>query len=306
MKRAVRRLRRLVVGLVLTMAATGTTTLTARVADADENADVAKSTTALGVAHAEANRWEEALAAFEEAYRRDPQPTSLFNVAQARLKTRRFRAAAESYQALLAMRASLPQRQLEAAEGGLVIARARIGHVTARARGEGLVFVDDRAVGSGAVDVDPGAHVVRLTRDGRDVGSRRIDVAAGQSVEVMVEPDPVAPTTPVQPKSTADPLPPPPPDEGRSPVVGLTILGAGVVVAGLGAFFGVRGYGEWSDLRDGCGKTRSCDADEVSSARRDVIVGDVLVGVGIVGIAVGAYLWLASSSAHPPRAALRF
>src|SRR5688572_321094 len=54
-----------------------------------------------GMAYAERGKWEDALREFEEAYALEPQPLRLFDVAQARFKTKRFRAAADAYAKLV-------------------------------------------------------------------------------------------------------------------------------------------------------------------------------------------------------------
>jgi hypothetical protein len=275
--------------------------LVARGAPADQKADTARATIALGVTHAEAGRWEQALAAFEEAHRLDPQPSTLFNVAQARLQTHRSRAAVEAYQALLAMRSALPARQVEGAERGLAQARASIGRIAARTTADGALFVDDRPAGAGPVEVDPGPHVVRLVKNGHDVGLRRVVVQEGQALDVLVELDPVAPPPP------SLVTPPPAQPESRLPVAAISLFGGGLVAGGIGAFFSVRGYTGWSDLKNGCSKTSSCDTGDIRDAQRDVLIGDVLIGVGIVAVAVGAYLLITSSSSQRSRdLAVRF
>jgi hypothetical protein len=211
---------------------------------------------------------------------------------------------------------------IESAERGLAQARASIGRITARASAGGgasgaegsELFVDDRPAGHAPVEVDPGPHVVRLVRSGREIGHRSVTVTEGQALDVLVEADP----DPSPPASTS--LEPPPaassaastasaePGSAGPPVVAISLVAAGAVATGVGAFFGIRGFREWSDLKDGCSKTSSCDDRDIRDARRDALVGDILIGVGITAVAIGAYLWITAPSRAPrvPSMAIRF
>jgi hypothetical protein len=243
-----------------------------------------------GLAYAERDKWEDALREFEEAYALEPQPLRLYDVAQARLKTRRFRAARDAFAQLLDS-AGLSADQRERARAGLAssnehIARLRIS--IDGGRPDDSVTLDGTAATPGKpTDVDPGRHVVRLIRDGQPIGQRALEVSDGADVTVSVG------RTPDLHPEGADRGPPrakaAEPEGGISPL--FFVLGGGALVAaGIGTYFELRGLNRWSDLRDGCGRTKTCPPGEVDTARRNVLVGDLLIGVAIVAATAAVYV----------------
>ena len=129
-----------------------------------------------GLAHAEAGNWDRALEEFEEAHHLDPQPATLFDVAQARQKLGRFKAAIEAYRALLAAKATLSARQVEVATKGLATAEGKLARLTVQVVPEGsmdAVTVDDQPIVASPVVLDPGLHVVRGLRANEVVGEKR-------------------------------------------------------------------------------------------------------------------------------------
>ncbi len=78
------------------------------------------------------------------------------------------------------------------------------------------------------------------------------------------------------------------------------IVGGSVALASAGVGFVLWGVGshEHSTLQDGCATTHSCSSSDVNSSRDKLIVGDVLVGVGIVAAASAVYFFVKSRSGH--------
>jgi hypothetical protein len=78
------------------------------------------------------------------------------------------------------------------------------------------------------------------------------------------------------------------------------LVSGGVALASAGVGFVLWGVGshEHSTLQDGCATTHSCSSSDVSSSRDKLIVGDVLVGVGIVAAASAVYFFVKSRSDH--------
>ncbi len=78
------------------------------------------------------------------------------------------------------------------------------------------------------------------------------------------------------------------------------IVSGGVALASAGVGFVLWGVGahEHSTLENGCATTHSCSSSDVSSSRDKLIVGDVLVGVGIVAAASAVYFFVKSRSGH--------
>jgi hypothetical protein len=79
-----------------------------------------------------------------------------------------------------------------------------------------------------------------------------------------------------------------------SPVPWIVSGSVAVVSAGVGFVLWGVGTSEHSTLENGCATTRSCSSSDVSSSRDKLIVGDVLVGVGIVAAAAGVYFFVKS------------
>jgi hypothetical protein len=103
-------------------------------------------------------------------------------------------------------------------------------------------------------------------------------------------------------------VPPPPPAHGGlrpRAIVGLAIAGAGVVTAGVGAFFGAAALSKNSDSTPYCnvgGVKNDCYGPGVSlrsDAVSDATVATVLVSVGVVAVAGGVVLWLTTPSSGP-------
>ena len=152
------------------------------------------------------------------------------------------------------------------------------------------VSVSTRIDGA-AVPLDPGSHVVRFRRNGIVV-DQRIVVREGERARPVVAKFPGPEEKPAPP-----PPPPPPPREPPNILTIGTYAFAGLAVVGLGVgtIETIRGVSEYRDLRDSCGRTRSCAPSDVESARRDILIADVSFGVGIVCAAAATVLYLVKS-----------
>jgi len=149
------------------------------------------------------------------------------------------------------------------------------------------VSVDGASVelGTGALELEPGEHVIRAeTSDGRQL-EKRVSLKAGQRDEKVTLDVPAAKA----PEPEPPPAPAPEAKPSRvSPVV--WVLG-GVAVVGLGGFvgFGLSGRGKQSDL-DAC--KPNCARDDVDSMRTSYLLADVSLGVALVATGLGAYLYV--------------
>lgn len=141
------------------------------------------------------------------------------------------------------------------------------------------------------VAVDPGVHAMRYEAPGHEPLSESIVVRETEKNRLVN----VTLKDIVQKPVVVAPPPPPPSQTTKIPPLAFVLGGAGLAVIGGGVVFWVLGSGERGDLRDGCAKTASCKQDDVDAARTKMIVGDVLVGVGVVAVAAGVYVALTSS-----------
>ncbi len=154
---------------------------------------------------------------------------------------------------------------------------------------EGTVLLDGERmapVGEGrSAPLDPGSHRLVWEHDGKKT-EKEILVREGERSKVIVLK--AERTAPIEP-----PRPPPPKEEptGRSPIPWI-VGGVGILSTAIGFGLWGGGLGEHSDLSKTCAANHTCTDDAISSSRSKLIVGDVLVGLGVVLIAGALYFIL--------------
>jgi hypothetical protein len=159
-----------------------------------------------------------------------------------------------------------------------------------------------QSIDARALPVDPGEHTVRF------------ELASGQGVEdkVLVRPGEknkmielsFQPKAPVA-KPVA-PVAPAPPEEGRSlhvPMLGWVGLGIGVAGGLMTAIFAVSANNAESDLRSRCAP--SCDPSEKSSIDTKIVLANVGLGIGVVGLGLAVVTTVLANTGPkaPPKAA---
>ena len=214
-----------------------------------------------GLAHAQADRWPEARAAFERSYALAPRPVTLLNLAGAQAETGSLVLAAESYRAFL--RGEGAARHRAEVQAALARLDARIAHVQIRIEGlgdEDAIELDgaplSRAALDGDLPLDPGAHEVRVLRDGYLPLVRPLELAEAERSELRIdatlaarEADPARAPREVLAIEPSEPdltllVHEPDPARGEDPlpwIVGVTIA---VVAIGAGVGIGVGIYVE--------------------------------------------------------------
>jgi hypothetical protein len=91
----------------------------------------------------------------------------------------------------------------------------------------------------------------------------------------------------------------------RSTALPWTLAAIGVVSVGVGAYFGVRGWNDLDDLHgDPCATNKTCDEGKVAHARRELVVADVAVALGIVTLGAATWLLLTRPSTSPRAASM--
>lgn len=164
-----------------------------------------------------------------------------------------------------------------------------------------------------AVALDPGEHSFRfevagaapvetrnVIREGEKNRIVRVTFASASPAEPTVAPGPAPAVT-----TASSHAPPPaglwqpsPPDDARAHATrrGPVPLGAfvfgGVGLVGLGgfAYFSLAGTGRLDSMRSTCDHT--CNPSDVTSARNEILVGDILGYVGLAAAGVAAWLAL--------------
>jgi hypothetical protein len=157
-----------------------------------------------------------------------------------------------------------------------------------------------------AIPVDPGTRTLRFEAPGRDAAQQTLVVREGEKNRVVPvvlarhgelakpKPPPSAPVT--------LPVAAPPPERAGTPVGAFLVGGAGLLAVGGGVVFWARGVGERNDLRDQCASAASCVSGDIDAAKTKLVVGDVLVGAGVLALA--ASLWMALRSSPPSSSAV--
>lgn len=242
-----------------------------------------------------AGDWAGALALLKEVGEIKTTPQVLFNIALCEENLGQLVAASGDYElaAADARVAGIASVEAEALQR-LERLRTRIPRVRIE-RGEGAtratvtlggVELGESALGRD-LPIDPGSHEVRAVIPGRAPFVREIRVAEGELATVSIEFDAVRPPAP----------PPPPEPEGGSGQRTLGFVSGGVGVAGLaaaGVFYALR-YDAQQELDALCPNRTSCPAEGRPIAERGreyTTYGNIGLGVGILGLATAAVLWL--------------
>ena len=152
------------------------------------------------------------------------------------------------------------------------------------------------------IQLDPGAHVIRIEPPTLAPVEEHVTVHAGEKVRVVrfttsANPPGASASAGAQPPP---PLAPEPPPEGPAPHAHspwpFILGGVGVAAIGSFAFFGISGRLAYDDLRNQpCHATATCSESDVRSIRTKFNVADVSLGIGIVTLAVATYIWIRES-----------
>lgn len=144
----------------------------------------------------------------------------------------------------------------------------------------------EMAPSSVAIELDPGAHQLRVEAEGYEAGRASFEAIAGKKgvrVEIrLARIKAVAPTAP--------PTPPPPAPTATTrqiPTDAWVWLGLGAAFVGGGTYFALSTRQRHDDLASSCRPT--CPHDEVSSLRTRALIADVGFGLGAVLVGTGVY-----------------
>lgn len=164
----------------------------------------------------------------------------------------------------------------------------------------GRVTVDGHAInasGGRALQVDPGPHkFVWVRKDAPNV-EQELVVREGERNRVILL---AAGTKSPPPDDDKKPPPGPATPTPQSTTVPWIIGGAGVASIAVGGIFWGIGLSERSDLSSTCASSHSCLQHDVDASKSKLVVGDVLVGLGLVAVAGAAY-FLFFRSGDPPQ-----
>ncbi len=297
------------------------TTFTAS-ARAEAPADAADTYFRQGNGLYKEQRWADARAAYESAWRLEKSHDIAANLGYAEMKLGRFRDAAEHL--AFAVKNWPPTGKADKREYAverLVLAKQQVGALTIRVDTERAdVFVDGAIVGASPLEddvfVEPGSHTVEAKRAGREDAKQVVTVAKGgaQTVALALPPVPPSPPPP-PPMPSAQPPPVAPvtaPGPNRAIVVsGAVIGGVGLVVgAGLAIGSAIKGSNADSALtalqRTGQGKVcptqmAACSAIDSDRRAHDAL-GKGALGAFVTGGALGLATLGYALAARGPKA----
>jgi len=143
------------------------------------------------------------------------------------------------------------------------------------------------------VFLDPGEHVIEATAPGhvRYVTKVRVPATSADAIVVAIPPL----------RAEPPPVPAPPPASNVSSshssarrVAGFVVGGMGILAAGLGGYFAADALAKTSNLANSC--AGGCDP---TAARTSEVASVVAFGVGLAGVAAGAW-FVSGSRADPP------
>lgn len=94
---------------------------------------------------------------------------------------------------------------------------------------------------------------------------------------------------------------PPPPASKTSSISPLVWVGysIGLAAAGTGAGFWTLGLNQRSTLQDLCAPSSTCRESDIGASRNNLVVGDVMMGIGIVALAGATYLLVRDLTRSP-------
>jgi hypothetical protein len=273
--------RSLAVAVILALASACATSTA--MADGGEASDHHRA----GVAYAKSGKWEQAVREFDEAYKLDPTPLRLYDVAQVCLQAKQYVRARDAY-AKVVDSPALANEQQQRARAGLAAAKANIGRVRVTLVGGkpgDVVTVDGLTARGETVDVDAGKHTVKLVRDG-ETSEVIVDVSPGAEVTA---------TLGEKKKEEPRPLPNDPSSEASGsaiPTATWVLGGIAVVALGVGIPLAVSGHLEYTRIKSSpCGQTETCGGAEQPAIDR-ALAGDIIWISGVVcaGAALVFYL----------------
>lgn len=157
-----------------------------------------------------------------------------------------------------------------------------------------------------AIEVDPGVQTFRFETAGQEAIDKEVVVREGvKNQTIQVQFGPVAVEAPKPAPVTPD-LPPDADVSESRPIPTLVYVLGGVGAASLlaSAYFEASGLSKRGDLDDqGC--KPYCPKDDVDAAKRDILIGDIALGVGIASLGAATYFYMTRpsvpmESAQPP------
>lgn len=272
-----------------------------------------------GVSAFEAEEFDSALASFRDAYRLQPHPTVLVNIANCYLYLERPVEAASFFRRyLLEAGESASAAQRREIEGALARAQANVARIEVDGPPGVTVFLDGGRVGDTPLDApistNPGPHILEFSAPNGGIESHRITLEAGALARV-------SPTTPAAPSpepigadEVQDESPTRPTSTRR--VLAWVTAGAAVGAAVTGTVFGLTALSQEQDFNDVVRNLEGLPANNPNSEilrangraidesrRTNALISDLLITTSLISAGVSVYLFLTEPSTEGDEAA---
>jgi hypothetical protein len=244
---------------------------------------------------------------FAESQRLDPKPGTLMNLALCHEKAGRTASAWSEY----LQAAELSRRAGQSEREAVARTRARalepvLAHVVLQESPtpSATVTLDGQVIGGGAfgtpIPIDFGDHILVETAKGKKTATVSFTVSTAaeqQTVHVPALEDAEPPPPPPSPKPAVGLLPEPrrPGDSdlratGR--IAGFVTGGAGLVLLGVGAYFGLHAFADKNVAEDECGKVlcTSRGLDAISDMKTSEAVSTITIATGVAALGAGVFL----------------
>jgi hypothetical protein len=228
-------------------------------------------------------------------------PQALYTLAQAEEHTGALATAARTYErALAAARTAGTSDVARSAAAALSAVEPRIPRIVVilQTPTEGATASVDgvqAAIGD-PVRVDPGEHVVSVVAPDRQPSTSVVRIVEGQVLRVGKALAPEAST--LETAVTAPSAERPPARHAPFPTVPVIVAGVGVAAGAAGLTLLLVGQSRYDNASGNCPGgvcPRSSDAETGNEGRGQIIIGDVLLGVGGAVLAGAALLWFLDS-----------
>jgi hypothetical protein len=261
---------------------------------------------------------------FAESYRLDPALGSLLNLAACHEKEGRVATAWSEYrdaeaQAIKAKddkRAAYSKKQAAAIEPrvprlAIAVTETPPGFAVTR----NAAPVGEASYGM-SLPIDPGPQELAATAPGRERWTKRITLAEGARLRLVVpdlvvaketpalaakhSPAPVDPSSP-DPLPSTPPEPPAPPPSSGQRVAGFAVGGVGLAALAAGAVFAGLTAGQKAQADERC-PNKKCDAiglDDIATARTYAWVSDITFGAGGALVLIGGIVALTAKPSAP-------
>lgn len=264
--------------------------------------------------------YDRACPKFKQSHDLDPGGGTLLNLAECYEKQGKFASAWSTFkEALVIAQRDGRSERVDYAKKHLAIVEPKLSKITIEVPKEanepGLtVTLDGAPLGAAAwgvgMPVDPGTHQVTASAPNKVAFEQSVEIENGSATlkipKLADAPGATAGARAVDTDTEKKPVT----DEAKAGsgkrTAGFVVGGVGIVALGVGSYFGMRAFSQWSDREDNCvGGCNSAAKSAGDDAKTAATISNIGIGLGVAAIGVGTYLILTSNSAGEPSASQR-